>query len=128
MIDVANEEHRSCRCFFLFAAGKGAGRHIVLHDLDAIFVLKVDIGNLIERYAVPQADQAHGFSARVVKQIRNGSLATGNKDAVRGDFLVNMGFAGASRTQLAEVEVVLNKRQHTASRSQRSRSFSLSGS
>ena len=113
LIDVADEDHRSGRGFFFLSTGKGAGCHIVLHDLDAVFVLEVDTGNLVERYAVPQADQAHGFSAHVVEQVRNRSLTAGNKDAVRGDFLVDMGFTGASRTQLTEVEIVLDKRQHT---------------
>ena len=98
LIDVADKDHRSSRGFFFLSTGKGAGRHIVLHDLDAIFILEVDTGNLVERYAVPQANQAHSFSAHVVKQVRNGSLTAGNKDAVRGDFFVDMGFAGASRT------------------------------
>ena len=98
LIDVADEDHRSGRGFFFLSTGKGAGCHIVLHDLDAVLVLEVDTGNLVERHAVPQADQAHGFSAHVVKQVRNRSLTAGNKDAVRGDFLVDMGFAGASRT------------------------------
>jgi hypothetical protein len=72
--DVADEDHRSGCGFFFLATGKGAGRHIVLHDLDAVFVLKVDTGNLVKRYAVPQANQAHGFSAHVVKQVRDGGL------------------------------------------------------
>ena len=98
LIDVADEDHRSGRGFFFLSTGKGTGCHIVLHDLDAVFVLEIDTGNLVKRHAVPQADQADRFSAHVVKQIGNGSLTAGNKDAVRGDFFVDMGFAGASRT------------------------------
>ena len=98
LIDVTDKDHRSGRGFFLLAARKGAGRHIVLHDLDTVFVLEIDTGNLIKRHAVPHADQADCFSAHVVKQIGNGSLTAGNKDAVRGDFFVDMGFAGASRS------------------------------
>lgn len=113
LIDVADKDHRSGRGFFFFAAGKGTGSHIVLHDLDAVFVLEVDAGNLVECYAVPQPHQANGFSAHVVEQVRNGGLTAGNKDAVRGDFFVNMRFAGASWPELTEVEVVLDKRQHT---------------
>ena len=98
LIDVADENHRSGRGFFFLSTSKGAGRHIVLHDLNAVLVLEVDTGNLVERHAIPQANQANGFSAHVVEQVRNGSLTAGNKDAVRGDFFVDMGFAGASRT------------------------------
>ena len=98
LIDVADENHRSGRGFFLLATGKGTGRHIVLHDLDAVLVLKVDTGNLVKRHAVPQANQAHGFPSHVVKQVRDSSLTAGNKDAVRGDFLIDMGFTSASRT------------------------------
>ena len=113
LIDIANEDHRSGCGFFFLSTGKGTGRHIVLHDLDAVLVLEVDTGNLVKRHAVPQTDQANGFSAHVVKQVRNGSLTAGNKDAVRGDFFVDMGFTSASRTEFTEVEVVLDKRQHT---------------
>ena len=98
LIDIADENHRSGRGFFFFSTGEGTGRHIVLHDLDAVLVLKVDTSNLVKRHAVPQADQAHSFSAHVVEQVRNGGLTAGNEDAVRGDFFVDMGFAGASRT------------------------------
>ncbi len=80
LIDVADKDHRSGRGFFFFAAGKGTGSHIVLHDLDAVFVLEVDAGNLVECYAVPQPHQANGFSAHVVEQVRNGGLTAGNKD------------------------------------------------
>ena len=98
LIDISDEDHRSGRGFFFLSTGKGAGRHIVLHDLNAVLVLEVDTGNLVERHAIPQANQAHGFSAHVVKQVRDGGLTAGNKDAVRGDFLVDMGFTSASRT------------------------------
>lgn len=98
LIDISDEDHRSGRGFFFLSTSEGAGRHIVLHDLDAVFVLEVNTGNLVKRHAVPQADQADRFSAHVVKQIGNGSLTAGNKDAVRGDFFVDMGFASASRT------------------------------
>ena len=48
--------------------------------------------------AVPKPYKTNCFASHIVKQIGNGCLTAGNKDAVRGDFLVDMGFAGASRT------------------------------
>ena len=49
LIDISDKDHRSGRGFFLLATGERAGRHIVLHDLDAVFVLEVDTGNLVKR-------------------------------------------------------------------------------
>ena len=53
LIDISYKDHRCRCCLFLFAAGKGAGSHIVFHNLNAVFVLKLDSGNLIKGNAVP---------------------------------------------------------------------------
>ena len=53
LIDVSYKDHRCRCCLFLFATGKGAGSHIVLHNLNAVFVLKLDSCNLIKGNAVP---------------------------------------------------------------------------
>jgi len=53
LIDVSYKDHRCRCCLFLFATGKGAGSHIVFHNLNAVFVLKLDSGNLIKGNAVP---------------------------------------------------------------------------
>ena len=113
LIDIAHKNHRSTGRFFLLATGKGSGSHIVLHDLNAIFVLKLDTGNLVKGHAVPKADQTYGFASHIVKEIGNGGLTARHQNAVGRNLFVKMGFAGASRPQFAEVEVVLHKRQHT---------------
>ena len=53
LIDVSYKDHRCRCCLFLFATGKGAGSHIVFHNLNAVFVLKLDSGNLIKGNAIP---------------------------------------------------------------------------
>ena len=40
-------------------------------------------------------------------------MSTGHQNAVGADLLIDMGFTGAARTKLTEVEVVLHQRQHT---------------
>lgn len=83
LIVIADENHRSGCGFFFLSTSKGSGRHIVLHDLDAAFILEVDTGNLVKRHAVLQADQAHSFSSHVVEQVCNGSLTAGNENCSR---------------------------------------------
>ena len=53
LVDVAHEYHRGVCCFFLFATSKRTGRHIVLHDLDAVLILEADTGYLVKGHAVP---------------------------------------------------------------------------
>ena len=82
LIDVAHKDHRStCRLFFL-ATGEGTGSHIVLHDLNAVFILEMNSGNLIKSDAIPEPNKPHGFPAHIVEQIRYSCLTAGNKDAV----------------------------------------------
>lgn len=68
---------------FFLAAGEGAGGHIVLHDLNAVFILEVDTGDFIERHTVPHADETDRLCANVVEQVGNGCLTAGNKNTVR---------------------------------------------
>ena len=81
--------------------------------MDAIFVLELDASNLIKGHAVPKANQTYGFATHVIKEIGDGGLSAGDQNAVGRDLFVEVGFASASRPQLAEVKVVLHKRQHT---------------
>ena len=113
LIDIADKDHGRCRGFFLLAACKRARRHVVLHDLNTVFVLEVDAGNLIESYTVPQTDQTDSFASHIVKQVRYCGLAAGNQNTVRRDFLIDMRFARTARAQLTQIEVVLDKRYHT---------------
>ena len=53
LIDISNEYHRGSRGLFLFASGKGAGGHVVFHDLDAVFIFELDTGNLVKSNTVP---------------------------------------------------------------------------
>ena len=63
LVDVAHKDHRSTGRFFFLATGKGTGGHIVLHDLNAIFVLELDTGHLIKGHAVPKSNQTYGFAS-----------------------------------------------------------------
>ena len=82
LVDIADEDHRGRRRLFFLAAGKGAGRHVVLHDLHAVLVLEVDAGNFVERHTVPHTNKPYRLCTDVVEQVGNGGLAAGNKNAV----------------------------------------------
>ena len=113
LVDIAHKYHGGRGRLLLFAARKGAGRHVVLHDLHAVFVLELNAGNLVKGNAVPQTDQAHGLAPHVIEQVGHGGLATGNQDTVGRNFLIDMGFTGAARAKLTQVEVILYQRNHT---------------
>ena len=83
LIDIAYKDHRSTCSLFFLATGEGTGSHVVLHDLNAVFVLEMDSGNFVESNAVPKTHKSYGFPAHIVEQIRNGCLTAGDKDAVR---------------------------------------------
>ena len=83
LIDVANKHH-GCGCRLLFlATGEGTGRHIVLHDLYAVLILKVDTSDLVKGYAIPQAHQADLLGGHIVEEVGHGGLTAGNQNRVR---------------------------------------------
>ena len=112
LIDVANKHHGSIGIFLFLAPGKRPGRHVILHDLHTVLVLELDASHFIECHAVPHANQSYRFIAHIVKQVCYCSLSAGNQNAVRTDFLIDMGFAGTARAKLAEVIVVFNQWDH----------------
>jgi hypothetical protein len=89
-----------------------SGRHIVLHDLDAILVLKVNSSDLIKSDTIPKTDKSDLTSAHVVEKIGNRRLPARHENTVRRDLLVQMRFSGASWTKFTEIEIILHQRQH----------------
>ena len=53
LIDISHKYHRSSSSLFFFATGKRTGCHVVLHNLDAIFILELDTCHFIKSNAVP---------------------------------------------------------------------------
>ena len=113
LVDVADEYHRGAGGLFFLATGKRTGGHVVLHDLDAVFILEVNARHLIEGHAVPQTHKADGLPAHVVEQVGHCSLAARDQDAVGRDFLVQVTLTSTPGTKLTKVEVVLYQRDHT---------------
>ena len=113
LVDVAHKDHRGRGCLFLFATGKGTGSHIVLHDLDAVFILELDSGNLIKSHTVPKTNQANRFAPHIVEQVCNGRLSTRNQNAVGRDFFIKMRFSRTAGTKFTEVEIVLHQWNHS---------------
>jgi hypothetical protein len=92
--------------------GKKTRSHVVLHDLDAVLVLERHAGYLVKGDDVPEPDQADLAAGHVVEEVRDRRLATGNQDAVRTDFLVDVALAGPPRAEFHEIVVVLDKWDH----------------
>ncbi len=113
LIDIAYKYHRSGGSFLFFSTGKGTRCHIVLHDLDAIFILELDARHLVKSNTVPQTDQADGLSAHVVEKIGNSGLTAGNQNTVWRDFLVQMALTSGAWAKFAKVIIVLHQRDHT---------------
>ena len=83
LIDVSNKYHRRSSSLFFFATGKRARCHVILHNLNAIFILKLDTCHFIKSNAVPQSDQSDRFASHIVKEVCNRRLSTGDQDTVR---------------------------------------------
>ena len=113
LVDISHKHHGGRGCLFFLAARKRAGRHVVLHDLHAVFVLELNAGNLVKGNAIPQTDQAHCLAPHIIEQVGHGGLTARDQDTVGRDFLIDMGFTGAARAKLTQVEVILYQRNHT---------------
>ena len=116
VVDVALKDHGGIGVNLVAAARVAAARHVVLHDLHGVGVLKAHAGDLVERHAVPVAHQAHAVGAHGVhaaEQVGRGGLAARKQDGVGRDLFVDMALAGAAGTQLAQVVVALDERHHT---------------
>ena len=113
LVNVAHKDHGGRSRLFFLASGKGPGGHIVLHDLDAIFILKVNAGNLIKGDAIPHTDKPHGLPAHVVEQIGHRGLSAGYQNTVGRNLLIQMRFTRRPRSQLTQVKVILHQRNHT---------------
>ena len=53
LIDISHKYHGRSSSFFFFATGKRAGCHVILHNLNAIFIFKLDTCHFIKGYTVP---------------------------------------------------------------------------
>lgn len=103
LIDIAYKDHTGRSRLFLFATSKGSGSHVVLHDLDAVFVFEVDASNLVKGHTIPQANEADCLAAHIVEQVCYRSLTAGYKDAVRRNFFMETDQDGMTHTTLKRV-------------------------
>ena len=116
IVDVALKDHGGVGVNLVAAARVAAARHVVLHDLYGVSVLKAHAGDLVERHAIPMAHQAHAVGAHGVhtaEQVGRGGLPARKQDGVGRDLFVDMALTGTAGTQLAQVVVALDERHHT---------------
>ena len=113
----------------LLAAAELAGRHVALHDVDAVLLIEGNPGDLVEADHVVLANQS-SLPRRVIDEhLRDGRLAAGDQMRIRRDLLEKMALAGAAWTQFHQVVVPLHERNHAKQRhSLRSLSPSADGS
>ncbi len=109
LVDITHEHHAGGRRDRIPAAGERPVGHVALHDLDAVRVLEIDAGYLVEGHHVPQPHQADLPAGHIVEEVGHRGLAAGDHDAVRADFLVDVGLARPPRPQFADVVVVLHE-------------------
>ena len=114
LVYVPDKYHRSIRLNSILTSRKGSGCHVVLHDLNAVFILEVDAGHLIKSHYVPQSYKADLSPPHVVKQICNCGLSTGNQNGIRRQLLIDMRFTGSSRSQLANINIVFYQRNQSS--------------
>ena len=121
IVDIALEHHRGIGVDLIAAARVAAACHVILHDLHGIGVAKAHAGDLVKRHAIPMAHQAHAVGTHGVhaaKEVCRGGLATREQNRVGRDLLVDMALARTARTQLAQVVVMLDQRNHALNKVQ----------
>ena len=115
VVDVALKDHGGVGVNLVATARIAAARHVILHDLYGVGVLKAHAGDLVERHAIPVPHQAHAVGAHGVhaaEQVGRRGLAARKQNGVGRDLFVDVALTGAARTQLAQVVVALDKRHH----------------
>ena len=113
LINISHKDHRCGGRLLFFASGKGSGRHIILHDLDPVFILKMNTGHLIKSNDIPHTDKANCLPSHVIEKVGHCGLSAGYQNTVRRYFLIQMGLTCGSRTQFTQIEVILYQRNHT---------------
>ena len=93
LVDIPDEHHRCRLRHGITPLGKRAGSHEILHDLQAVLVLKRDAGHFIESDYIPKAHQADSAAGHIVEKVCHGGLAARDQDAVRATFFVNVALA-----------------------------------
>ena len=113
LIDISYKDHRCRSSLFFFTTCKRTRCHVILHNLDTVFILELDACHFVKSNAVPQSNQSHRFASHIVKEVCNCRLPTRDQDTVGRNFFVKMGLTCASRTQFTKVKIVLNQWNHT---------------
>ncbi len=112
LVDVSDKNHGSTGTDRISATRKRARGHIVLHDLNTVFILKRNTRHFIKRNDIPNTNQTNLKATHIVEEICYGRLPTRNQDTVGTDLFVNMTFPGSARPKLAKIEVILHKGNH----------------
>ena len=111
-VEVADHDDPALAADALLAAAEFAGGHVALHDVHAILLVEGDTGYFVEADHVVLADQTALAVGHVDEHLSHGRLAARDQVGVRRDLLIDVAFTCPSRTQLHQVEVALDKRNH----------------
>src|ERR1700730_6752800 len=111
-VEVADQHYAALSPDRVLAAGKLAGRHVALHDIDTVLRVEGDTGDFIETNDVVLADEPALAAGHVHEHAGHGRLAAGNKVRVGRDLLKEMALASAAWPKFDEIVVSLNERNH----------------
>ncbi len=112
LINIADEYHTRRRFHLLTATGKRARRHVIFHNLHAVFIFKRNTRHLIKGNKIPHTYQADFARTHVIKKIRNRGLPARYQNTVRRAFFINMRFTRSPWAQFTHVIIVFYKRNH----------------
>ena len=111
-VEISDHDDAALGADALFAAAELARSHVALHDIDAVLLVEGNPGNLIEADDVILADQA-ALPARIVHEhLCDCRFAARNQMGIRRYLLEQVAFAGSARSELDEVVVPFNERDH----------------
>ena len=111
-LEVAHHDHAAEPSNALLAAAELPGLHIPLHDVDPVFLIKGDSGDLVEADHIVLAYEATLAVGGVDEHLRNSGLPARNEMSIGRHLLVEMALAGFTGTKLNGVVVVLYTRDH----------------
>ncbi len=111
-IEIANHHDSARRPNAFLTATELSIRHVALHDVDAVFLIKGDTRDFIKTHYVVLAYQPPLTTSHVDKHLGNGCLAPGNQVGIRGDLLEDMALSRTTWAKLHQVIVPFDKRGH----------------
>src|SRR6266436_8279253 len=95
-LKVADHHDPALSADIVFAAAKLAGRHVPLHNVDAVFLIEGNARHLVEADDIVLTHEAALPARHVDEHLGDRRLTTGNEMGIGGDLLEQMTLPRAS--------------------------------